>query len=339
MNDFSLKIAFAGTPDIAAAILSFLLQKNYNIAVVYCQPDRLSGRGKKKVLSPVKQLAIKHNIPIEQPLHFKDSILENNKTPLEQLVHYDIDLMIVIAYGVLLPESILETPRFGCLNIHASLLPRWRGAAPIQRVIEENDKVTGITIMQMDKGLDTGNILYQCEQKLVPNETSASLYEKLTALGGLSIHHYLSSIDWNKENKRSLERLFSIGEKQKNKNSTYAKKLSKSEGNIDWSLPAAIIERKIRAFNVWPVAFTYMNKKRIRIWKAMDVSHEFFEIKSNRSLLGATILDSGRLIVVCGDGFLEIKILQTDGGRALSVTDFLNGKSHWFNQNERFNEQ
>ncbi|MCW8999861.1 MAG: methionyl-tRNA formyltransferase, partial [Kangiellaceae bacterium] len=255
MSNQQLKIIFAGTPEFAAVALKALLKQGHDVCAVYCQPDRPSGRGKKLIAGPVKKLALEHQIPVEQPINFKDP------KAVERLASYQADLMIVVAYGLLLPLPVLETPKYGCVNIHGSILPRWRGAAPIHRAIEAGDKQTGITIMQMDQGLDTGNMLLKLNCEITENETGSSLHDKLADLGGKAINQFLAEFDPDNS-----------GEKQDDSLANYAHKLSKQEACIDWSLSSAQILNKIRAFNAWPVSYTFVNGNRIRVWKA-DVSN------------------------------------------------------------------
>lgn len=307
-----LKIIFAGTPEFAATALQSLIDAGHNICAVYCQPDRPSGRGKKLVAGPVKQLAQNYKIKVEQPLNFK------SEQTVQQLDSYQADLMIVVAYGLLLPLNVLTTPKYGCINIHGSLLPRWRGAAPIHRAIESGDAETGITIMQMDEGLDTGNMLLKKSCLITKTETGSSLHDKLAEIGGETILQFLQ--DFNPEN---------TGEKQDSSLATYAHKLSKQEAEINWSNDAEVIERKIRAFNAWPVCFTYVGDKRLRIWQA--------EITSNKSVKPAgSIINLSKLAieVVCGDQrTLLLKVLQPDGSKAMDCAALLNSRREWFENN------
>ena len=247
-----MRIVFAGTPEFAAAHLRFLIDKQYQIVGVYTQPDRPAGRGKKLTASPVRQLAVAHALPVYQPETLRD---ENAQRELAELKP---DLMIVVAYGLILPKAVLAIPRHGCINVHASLLPRWRGAAPIQRAIEAGDTESGITIMQMDEGLDTGSILLKKVCVLTPGETTASLQEKLVACGGPALGEVLQQIENNKLKP----------EKQNNEQSSYAKKISKAEAKMDWTLPAKVLEQKIRAFNPFPISFFEINHNIVRVWKA-----------------------------------------------------------------------
>ncbi|MGX5203489.1 methionyl-tRNA formyltransferase [Aliikangiella sp. IMCC44632] len=308
-----MKIVFAGTPDFAASALQALLDAGHQICAVYCQPDRPKGRGKKLQPGPVKQLALAQQIPVEQPLNFK------SQESVAQLASYQPDLMIVVAYGLLLPESVLKVPRFGCINIHGSLLPRWRGAAPIQRAIESGDNETGITIMQMDKGLDTGDMLLKLSCPITATETGSSLHDKLALLGGKAINQLLAE----KQPPYS-------GEAQDNSLANYAHKLSKHEAEIDWQASAQNIHRKIRAFNAWPVSYSYVGDKRIRIWQA-----ELLEVSTKEIQPGKIVATQKQGIdVVCGDRCLiRITMLQPDGARAMSAADFLNSRQDWLIQN------
>ena len=312
MSEKALKIIFAGTPDFAAVALQALIDAGHQICAVYCQPDRPAGRGKKLLAGPVKQLALKHDIPVEQPLNFKD------QSDVEQLASYDADLMVVVAYGLLLPTSVLQTPRYGCVNIHGSILPRWRGAAPIHRAIEAGDQTTGITIMQMDEGLDTGNMLLKKSIAIEENETGSSLHDKLAALGGEAINEFLNLFDAN-----------NAGEKQDDSLANYAHKLNKQEAEIDWNQSAAEIERKIRAFNAWPVSFTHVGNKRLRIWQA-----SLLDETSNKKAGSVAALEKTGISVVCGDGvLLRLENLQPDGGKAMDAAALLNSRRDWFEEN------
>ncbi len=310
-NNKPLKIIFAGTPDFAAVALSALLKQGHEICAVYCQPDRPSGRGKKLIAGPVKQLAIENSIPVEQPLNFKE------QTTVEQLASYKADLMIVVAYGLLLPKAVLDTPQYGCINIHGSILPRWRGAAPIHRAIQAGDKKTGITIMQMDEGLDTGNQLLTIETEILDSDTGSSLHDKLADLGGLAINQYLET----------FEPSF-FGDKQDDQQATYAHKLSKQEAEINWSLSSQAIANQIRAFNAWPVCFTYVNGQRLRVWQA-----EVVDSSSTSNETAGQVIEYNKhgIQVVCGDGkIIRLLHLQADGAKAMSAADLLNSKASWF---------
>ncbi len=247
-----LRIIFAGTPDFAARHLQALIQSEHQIVGVYSQPDRPAGRGKKLKASEVKELALEHNLPVFQPQSLK------NDEALAELTSLNADIMIVVAYGLILPKAILEAPRLGCLNVHGSILPRWRGAAPIQRAIWAGDEQTGVTIMQMDEGLDTGDMLHISRCAISTTETSASLYTKLAELGPEALIETINKLA-NGE---------ITPEPQNNELANYAKKLSKEEANIDWSMSALQIERNIRSFNPWPVCFTQMGGQTVKIHQA-----------------------------------------------------------------------
>ncbi|TQV88628.1 methionyl-tRNA formyltransferase [Aliikangiella coralliicola] len=315
MNNHPLKIIFAGTPDFAASALKALLEQGHDICAVYCQPDRPSGRGKKLIAGPVKQLALGHNIPVEQPLNFKQ------ESSVEQLASYQADLMVVVAYGLLLPQAVLDTPRYGCVNIHGSILPRWRGAAPIQRAIEHGDDESGITIMQMDKGLDTGNMLLKLNCPIEDKETGSSLHDKLAVLGGQAINQYLTDFNPSKFDASNY------GEVQDDTLACYAHKLSKQEAEIDWSEGAEQIERRIRAFNGWPVCFTSVNNKRLRVWQAQP------GIKPETEQTPGTVTGFSKngIEVVCGDQkTLLLTHLQPDGSKKMDAAALLNSRKEWF---------
>jgi methionyl-tRNA formyltransferase len=304
----SLRIVFAGTPDFAAHHLQALLHSRHQVVAVYTQPDRPAGRGKKLTASPVKLLAAQHDLPIEQPENLKS--IDQQKT----LAAYQADVMVVVAYGVILPEIILATPRLGCINVHASLLPRWRGAAPVQRAILSGDAQTGVTIMQMDKGLDTGDILLQKVCAINDDDTGASLFETLAVLGQSALLDTLDHLVSLQQNKRS----------QHSAAATYAQKLHKEEGLIDWALPATEIDRRIRAFNPWPVAFGLLNGERVRLWKSKPLTN-------NYSAAGTIVAaDEQGLIVACGKGALHILQLQLPGGKQLPFREMKNAHNELF---------
>lgn len=302
-----MRIIFAGTPDFAAAslqaVLDYCESREHEVVAVYTQPDRKAGRGKKVMMSPVKTLALEHQIPVEQPLNFKEQSDRNN------LAKYQADLMVVVAYGLLLPQTVLDTPKLGCINVHGSLLPRWRGAAPIQRAIEAGDEKTGITIMQMEAGLDTGPMLLTAETPITDDDTGSSLHDKLAAQGAQLLLEALDKI-----NERALE-----PEVQNDALATYAHKLSKEDAQINWSDSAENIERKIRALNSWPVCTAEIEEHKVRIWEAEVVDNISDEAVG--SILRA---DKFGILVVCGEQFLLIKNLQMAGTKAMPVADFLN---------------
>lgn len=310
MTESPLRIVFAGTPEFAAISLQALLdnqqQNNYELVGVYTQPDRPSGRGHKLVASPVKQLALDHNIPIFQPINFK---ADEDK---EQLVELNADIMIVAAYGIILPKAVLETPKLGCLNVHGSILPRWRGAAPIHRALIAGDETTGITIMQMDVGLDTGDMLLKAYCDIKPTDTSASLHDHLAKLGGEALVDALEK----------LKKSELIPEKQDDSLSNYAVKLTKQEGNILWEDTAELIERKIRGLSPWPSAFTQSSEGVMKIHAA-----ELANVESDTSSPGDIVVVSKEgIIVSTGAGTLRITEVQFAGGKRMKVQDALNGK-------------
>ena len=301
-----LRIIFAGTPDFAARHLQALIQSEHQIVGVYSQPDRPAGRGKKLKASEVKALALEHNLPVFQPQSLK------NDEALAELTSLNADIMIVVAYGLILPKAILEAPRLGCLNVHGSILPRWRGAAPIQRAIWAGDEQTGVTIMQMDEGLDTGDMLHISRCPISTTETSASLYTKLAELGPDALIETINKLA-NGE---------ITPEPQNDELANYAKKLSKEEADIDWSMSALQIERNIRSFNPWPMCFTQMGGQTVKIYQAQVVlqSGDPGQILSS---------DKNGVVVACGEHALCITQLQPQGKKPMAINDFLNGRSDW----------
>lgn len=306
-----LKIIFAGTPDFAAKHLSHLLASQHNVVAVYSQPDRPAGRGKKLQASPVKQIALQHNLPVYQPQSLR------TKDAQQQLAELDADIMVVVAYGLILPEEVLQTPKLGCLNVHGSLLPRWRGAAPIQRAIWAGDSQTGVTIMQMDKGLDTGAMLLKRSIAIEATDTSASLYDKLAKIGPQALLDTLNT----------LQQI--SAEPQDDRQATYADKLSKQEAKIDWTLNAAQLARNVRAFNPWPVAFFEITVEglplAIKVWQADVV--ENVGSKPAGEILQA---DKHGLVVATGEHALRITQLQIPGKKAMKVADIINARKDWF---------
>lgn len=301
-----MRIIFAGTPDFAAVSLAALLAAGHQVVAVYSQPDRPAGRGRKLTASPVKQLALQHHIPVEQPINFKDPL------DRQRLADYHADVMVVVAYGLILPQAILDTPKYGCLNIHASLLPRWRGAAPIQRAILAGDSETGVCIMQMAAGLDTGPVLKRQALPIADDDTAQSLHDKLAALGAEAL---LSTLD-------NLAALQSQPIAQDDSQTCYADKLQKTEAIIDWHHSAAQIDRQIRAFNPWPVAQTLWRGETLRIWSAQ---------RGSEALTGQpgeiVRVDRDALLVATGDGVLNIRQIQLPGKRSMAVADLLNSQS------------
>jgi methionyl-tRNA formyltransferase len=301
-----MRIIFAGTPDFAAESLKALLHSGHDICAVYTQPDRPAGRGRKLTPSPVKQVALEHQIPVEQPLNFKD------EASLRQLASYQADLMIVVAYGLLLPQAVLDTPRLGCINVHASLLPRWRGAAPIQRAILAGDKETGVGIMKMEAGLDTGPVLLEARCAIEASDNAQSLHDKLAELGAATLLESLADIE------QGLQHAVPQDDSQM----TYAAKLQKQEAVIDWQQSAVQILRQINAFNPWPVAQTLWRDDTLRIWQA-ELGNE-----QNDAAPGTvTAVSKQGIDVATGSGKLRITQLQVPGKRAMQVQDFLNANT------------
>lgn len=321
-----LNIIFAGTPDFAAHHLAALLDTEHNIVAVYCPPDKPAGRGKKLTSCATKQLALTHNIAIEQPHNLK------NEADQKKLSEYNADIMVVVAYGVLLPEPVLATPRLGCINVHGSLLPEWRGAAPIQRSLEKGDAKTGVTIMQMDKGLDTGDMILTADCAIEVTDTSAILYDKLAQLGPKALIKALTLMA--QPSYEPTEHNIP----QNNERATYAHKLSKDEAELDWQLTASQLNRKIRAYIPWPVAhftFTESDKKQHKI----RVLESNVKPYSGKAPLG-TIIECSKqgVTVVTGQEALQIKTMQLPGKKALPVQDILNGRSAWFSVGSHINK-
>lgn len=310
MSDTPLRIVFAGTPEFAAESLAAVLNTKHRVVAVYTQPDRPAGRGRKLRPSPVKALALEHDLPVHQPLSLKDAEQQ------QILADLNADLMIVVAYGLLLPQAVLDTPRLGCINVHASLLPRWRGAAPIHRALLAGDATTGITIMQMDAGLDTGDMLSKAECRIEASDTSGSLHDRLAVMGAELLVETLAPLAAG-----TLTPAV-----QDNHLVTYAHKLEKQEGLIDWSLPADEIQRRVRGFNPWPVCFTRLGEDNLRVWSAeMDDS-------SNEDAAPGTILaaDGEGIRVACGQGCIRLTQLQLPGGKAQPVKTLLNAHRERF---------
>ncbi|MBR9875831.1 MAG: methionyl-tRNA formyltransferase [Vibrionaceae bacterium] len=305
----SLRIVFAGTPDFAARHLAALLSSEHEVIAVYTQPDRPAGRGKKLTASPVKNIALEHDIPVYQPENFKSDEAK------QALADLNADIMIVVAYGLLLPQAVLDTPKLGCINVHGSILPRWRGAAPIQRSIWAGDAETGVTIMQMDIGLDTGDMLKIATLPIEATDTSASMYEKLAELGPQALIDCLADIAADK----------AVPVKQDDELANYAKKLSKEEARINWSDDAAHIERCVRAFNPWPMSHFIAAENSIKVWQSR-VAEQTSE-KPAGTIVQA---DKTGIYVATGNGVLVLEQLQVPGKKAMSVQDILNSRASWF---------
>lgn len=313
-----LRIVFAGTPEFAAEHLKAILNSRHQVIAVYSQPDRPAGRGKKLSASPVKEVALAHQIPVYQPLNFK--------TPeaVAELQALNADLMVVVAYGLILPKVVLDAPRLGCINVHASILPRWRGAAPIQRAIEAGDNETGVTIMQMDVGLDTGDMLIKAYCPILPEDTGGSLHDKLIEIGRPAL---LKALDAITEGSLTPER-------QDDSQSNYAPKLNKEEAALNWQLPATQLALKVRAFNPFPVAHTKPagagDDQRIRVWAATAATEDC-------PLAPGTIskVDDQGLWVACAQGQLILQQLQLPGKKAMAVSEILRGHPDLFKVGEQ----
>ena len=303
-----MKIVFAGTPEFAAQALAALLNTDHEIIAVYTQPDRKAGRGQKLTASAVKQLALEHNLPVYQPLHFKAST-EEGLAAQQELANLNADVMVVAAYGLILPQTVLDMPKYGCLNIHGSLLPRWRGAAPIQRAIATGDAETGVTIMKMAAGLDTGDMMYKTRCPIEADDTSASLHDKLALQGAEAIVAVL-------ESEQTLEKLLNEREVQDEALTVYAHKLSKAEAQIDWTQDAVSIDRNIRAFNPWPVAFIPLDdSNNLRVWGS-SLSEQNAAGKTAGTIL---LIDKQGVHVACGDEkAICLSSLQWPGGKPLN---------------------
>ncbi|KAA8727332.1 methionyl-tRNA formyltransferase [Ewingella americana] len=304
-----MRIIFAGTPDFAARHLDALLTSEHEVVGVFTQPDRPAGRGNKLTPSPVKTLALEHGIPVFQPKSLRPA-------ESQQLVaELNADVMVVVAYGLILPQAVLDMPKLGCINVHGSLLPRWRGAAPIQRSLWAGDSQTGITIMQMDVGLDTGNMLHKIECDIEPQDTSATLYNKLAELGPTGM---LATL-------QQLAEGTARPEVQDEALVTYAEKLSKEEARLDWSLSAKQLERCIRAFNPWPMSYFVIDEQPVKVWQAEALDQQ-------TSAQPGTIIAAGKagIQVATSDGILNILQLQPAGKKAMSVQDILNSRREWF---------
>lgn len=313
-----LNIIFAGTPDFAARHLQALINSHHNVIAVYTQPDRPAGRGKKLTASPVKELALAHNIPVYQPGSLR-------KEPAQQqLAALNADIMVVVAYGLILPKVVLDTPRLGCINVHGSILPRWRGAAPIQRALWAGDKETGVTIMQMDIGLDTGDMLLKTYLPIEDDDTSASLYEKLAQQGPDALLQALEG----------LANGTLAAEKQDEALANYAEKLSKEEARLDWTKSATQLWQEVRAFNPWPVSYFEHQGNTIKVWQTQ------VSTTSSNAAPGTIISASKKGIeVATGDGVITLLSMQLPGKKPLSVADILNARGEWFTPNTRLNNE
>lgn len=297
-----MKIIFMGTPDFAVPTLKALTDAGHDITLVVTQPDKPKGRGKAMQFPPVKQCAVDNNIPVFQPLKIKER--EN----LDKLKEYEADLIVVVAFGQILPKELLEYPKYGCINVHASLLPKYRGAAPIQWAVINGEKKSGVTIMQMDVGLDTGDMISKVETELSEDETGGSLHDKLSELGAKLCVSTVEEIENGTAKKTP----------QNDKESCYAKMLTKQLGNIDWNTDAAAIERLIRGLNPWPSAYTFYNGKMLKIW------HASVGENTDRTP-GEVICSDGSIRVAAKDRELILEEIQLEGKKRMPAEDFLRG--------------
>jgi methionyl-tRNA formyltransferase len=298
-----MNVVFAGTPEFAAHILDQLLRYGFNIVRVLTRPDRPAGRGMKDTASAVKRLALSHELKLQQPQSLKEPAL------IDELNRLSPDVMVVAAYGLILPKAVLKLPRFGCINIHASLLPKWRGATPIQHALLAGDTETGISVMQMDEGLDTGPVLLQTRLRIAADDTAQTLHDKLAQLGGETIVRTL----------RALEHGELQPQPQPQQGASYAGKLGKAEAHINWGKDAVQVERTVRAFNPNPGAYTTLNGETLKIWKA--------RLEERMSGKPGEIVSVDRLgiVVACGTGAVRIEEVQKAGGQRLPVREFLSG--------------
>ena len=303
----SMRIVFAGTPEFAAQHLQALLDAGRTVVAVYTQPDRPAGRGQKLAPSPVKQLAVRHGIPVYQPQTLRDPAAQ------AELAALQADLMVVVAYGLILPQAVLDLPRLGCINSHASLLPRWRGAAPIQRAIEAGDDESGVTVMQMEAGLDTGPMLLKVRTPITAGDTGGTLHDRLAALGSQAVVQAVAA----------LAAGTLTPEVQDDSLATYAHKLSKDEARIDWRRPAVELERLVRAFNPWPICHTTLGGETLKVHAA--------RLGVGQGEPGH-ILEASRngLTVACGEGALSLTRLQLPGGKPLDFADLYNSRREQF---------
>jgi methionyl-tRNA formyltransferase len=302
----SLSIVFAGTPEFAVPALQALLASPHRVVAVYTQPDRPAGRGRQLAASPVKKCASAAGIPIEQPVNFKEPVTR------ERLAGYRPDLMVVVAYGLILPQAVLGIPPQGCLNIHASLLPRWRGAAPIQRAILAGDIETGVTIMRMEAGLDTGPVLLERRISIGPRETSASLHDRLAQLGAELLPRAIAGLVSGELQPRP----------QSESGVTYAYKLQKEEARIDWRKSAVEIDRQVRAFNPWPVAECRLDDEQLRIWEAEPTA------TATTAAPGTVIdADAAGIVVATGAGALRLLRVQAAGRKPVTGAEFARGRA------------
>ncbi|MFY8179587.1 MAG: methionyl-tRNA formyltransferase, partial [Limnohabitans sp.] len=306
----SLRVIFAGTPEFASAALAQILAAGYTVPLVLTQPDRPAGRGMKLQASAVKQLALQHHIPVAQPLSLRlDGKYPDDAAAAQAAIaEAKADVMVVAAYGLILPQWTLDAPRLGCLNIHASLLPRWRGAAPIHRAIEAGDAQTGVVIMQMDAGLDTGDMLLTDVLDIADDDTTASLHDRLADMGGALVVRALAE----------AQRGQLTPVKQPEAGITYAHKIEKAEAAVDWQQSASVIGRRVRAFNPFPAASAQLGTAVIKLWRACE--ENMAHSQTPGTVLSA---DAQGVRVACGEGVLRVTEMQRAGGKRLNAADFL----------------
>lgn len=303
-----MKIVFMGTPDFAAGALKAIIEAGHEVTLVVTQPDRAKGRSDKLIPSPVKEVALEHNIPVFQPLKIK--------TPeaVAELRKYDADIFIVAAFGQIISQEILDMPRYGCVNIHASLLPKYRGASPIQRVILDGEEKTGVTIMQMDAGIDTGDMLYKVETEISDEDTFETLHDRLTGIGAEAIVEALPLIESGEL----------VPEKQDDSQSCYAKLIKKEMGKIDFNKSAAEVSRLVRGMNPWPSAYTFLSGKQMKIWRVSVLPQT--DEKTGKAVPGEIVeLTKDGITVKCGEGSVKILELQLEGKKRMAAKDFLLG--------------
>ncbi len=299
-----MRIVFAGTPDFSVPALQALLASGHSVVGVYSQPDRPAGRGRKLIPGPVKQLALQHAVPVFQPDSLKHAEAQRELAELKP------DLMVIVAYGLILPQAVLDLPGRGCVNLHASLLPRWRGAAPVQRAILAGDHESGVCLMQMEAGLDSGPVLVEVRTDIASDETGGTLHDRLSQLAGGLLAQHLDDLEQDRLEPRIQDEALV----------TYASKLGKSEAAIDWQQDAVHLERQVRAFNPWPVAQTRYAGKTLRIWDARAI---------DGSGTPRRVVAAGKqgIDVACGSGCLRLLEIQMPGARRLSAADFLNARN------------
>ena len=302
-----MRIVFAGTPEFAAEHLKALLGTQHQVIAVYTQPDRPAGRGHKLMPSPVKQLAVEHGIPVYQPATLRAPEAQAELAALQP------DLMVVVAYGLILPQVVLDTPRLGCINSHASLLPRWRGAAPIQRAVEAGDAESGVTVMQMEAGMDTGPMLLKVTTTITAEDTGGSLHDRLAQLGSAAVVEAVTKLAAGELK----------GEVQDDSLATYAHKLNKDEARLDWSRPADELERLVRAFNPWPICHSTLNGEPLKVLAT--------QLGEGEGAPGTVLAaDKNGLTIACGEGALRLTRLQLPGGKPLAFSDLYNSRREQF---------